>query len=253
MSIPVQRVGQRGLPPWLEPHARVRGLAGLVDVTLLRAEATAEEIDRLCETAAEVSAGYVCVNGAWIRHCVRRLRSTATRVVAVVDFPLGAGTTMIKAAEARLAVLDGAAEIDMVMPLGLAKGGEWDAVREDVGVVVGAANGRPVKVILESAALTPEEIVRGCEAAAEGGASFVKTSTGFHPAGGATIAAVRLMRQTVGMSLGVKASGGIRTLETAVRMLAAGADRIGASNLAMLGKGTTAVSSSLEALLSSID
>jgi deoxyribose-phosphate aldolase len=234
MSSPAMGQDARVLPPWLQPHGHLRGLAGLVDATLLRPEATGADIHQLCDDAAEVGAAFVCVNGAWVRRCVQRLRGSSTRVVSVVGFPLGAAPTMIKAAEARLAVLDGASEIDVVMALGLVKAGDWAAVRDEISVVVGAANGRPVKVILESTALTPEEIIQGCKVTGEAGGSFVKTSTGFHPGGGATIEAVALMRRTVGLTLGVKASGGIRTCEDAVRMLAAGADRIGTSSLRAL-------------------
>jgi deoxyribose-phosphate aldolase len=155
-------------------------------------------------------------------------------VAAVVDFPLGAGTGAAKAAEAAMAVADGATELDMVLALGRAKAGDWAGVTEDVILVVGASRGALVKVIVESAALEPDELVQACRAAVTGGAGFVKTSTGFHSAGGATVEAVRRMRQVVGPAIGVKAAGGIRTAEQALAMVAAGANRIGLSNLAGL-------------------
>ncbi len=155
--------------------------------------------------------------------------------MGVAGFPLGANGLVAKAAETRLAVADGAAEIDMMIALGQALAGEWEAVTDEIAAVVEAARGRVVKVILETAALSPEEIERGCQAALDAEADFVKTSTGFHPAGGATVEAVARMRRAVGERLGVKASGGIRTPEQALRLLAAGADRIGTSAAAGWG------------------
>ena len=217
------------LPHWLRPFAGQRGLGALVDHTLLRPEATEDEILVLAEEAIRLKLGAICVNGQWVRVAARRLDGTEVRVVAVVGFPLGASGAVTKAAETRLAVMDGAAEIDMVMSLGLAKSGRWDLVRDEFAVVIGAARRRPVKAILETVTLTQEEIVRACEAAVQAGVAMVKTSTGFHPRGGATEEAVRLLRKSVGTRAGVKASGGIRTAESALRMLRAGADRLGTS------------------------
>jgi deoxyribose-phosphate aldolase len=223
------------LPPWLAGEIGARGIGRLLDYTLLRPEATATEIDRLCEEGRAAGVIAVCVNGGWVDRCVAMLRGSGVRVASVVGFPLGAGSRRAKAAEAALAVADGAAELDMVMPIGVAKAGGWTAVAADVAAVVAAAGGVPVKVILETALLTPAEITAACRASQEGGAAFVKTSTGFHPAGGASVEAVRSMRAAVGPQLGVKASGGIRTSEAALAMIAAGANRIGASSLAGFG------------------
>lgn len=216
------------LPPWLAPHAAHR-LGALIDYTLLRPEASVAEVHRLCAEAVRLGFGTVCVNGQWVGAGVAALGGTSVRVAAVVGFPLGASGLVAKAAETRLAVADGATEIDMVIAIGSAKSGEWSEVRDEIAAVVEAARGHGVKAILETAALTPREIELGCHAALEAGAAFVKTSTGFHPAGGATVDAVALMRRTVGARAGVKASGGIRTVEAALEMLAAGADRIGSS------------------------
>lgn len=228
-------MGARPLPAWLGPGAAAaRGVGRFLDYTLLNPEATREDVMRLCDAAAAAAVRAVCVNGAWVTQCSRRLRGTGVLVAAVVDFPLGAASGAAKAAQAAIAVADGAAELDMVIPLGAAKAGDWTAVTEDVAQVASAAGAALVKAIIESAILTPEEIARACEAAVAGGAGFVKTSTGFHPSGGATLAAVRLMRAAVDPGIGVKASGGIRTSGQALAMLAAGASRIGLSNLASL-------------------
>jgi len=220
------------LPPWLAQHAG-RHLGALVDHTLLRPEAGEADLLLLCDQAEEHGFGAVCVNGQWVSLVARRLAGAGrVRTVAVAGFPLGASGGAQKAVETRLAVSDGAHEVDVVQPLGWVKAGRWDQVREELGLVVQAARGRPVKVILETAALTEAEIVTSCQVACDAGAALVKTSTGFHPAGGATAEAVALMRRAVGLEVGVKASGGIRTPVDAVRMLKAGADRIGASGAA---------------------
>ena len=225
----------RSLPVWLGPDAAAtRGVGRFIDYTLLKPEATRDDLLQLCDAAAAVGTWAVCVNGAWVSSCVHRLEGTGVRVVAVVGFPLGAGSGVAKAAEAAVAVADGAAELDMVVPLGMAKSGDWSAVADDVAQVVSAAGEVLVKAIIESAILTPDEITRACDAAVAGGAGFVKTSTGLHPSGGASLAAVRLMRAVVGPAIGVKASGGVRTSEQALTMLAAGASRIGLSSLAGL-------------------
>ncbi len=220
------------LPPWLARLGDRHGIGALVDHTLLRPEATEEDILRLCDEAVGLGLGHVCVNGQWVGIASRRLGPAPARVVTVVGFPLGASGLTQKAAETRLAVADGAAEIDMVIPLGSAKADRWDQVGDEIEAVVQAAQGRAVKVILETAALTSREVTLAARTAVAAGARAVKTSTGFHPAGGATPEVVALLRQTVGPMLGVKASGGIRTAETAIAMLRAGADRIGASGAA---------------------
>lgn len=224
------------LPPWLAEHARERGIAQLVDYTLLRPDATWADVARLCDEAAAAEVIAVCVNGGWVQRCVERLRGTPIRVAAVVGFPLGASASAAKAAEASIAAGEGAVELDMVMPIGAAKAGEWQLVADDVAAVVAAAPGTLVKVILETALLDVDAIAKACDAARRGGAAFVKTSTGFHASGGATVEAVAAMRRAVGSRFGVKASGGIRTADAAVALLAAGANRIGASNLTGLGE-----------------
>lgn len=223
------------LPSWLVPHAADRGLGALIDHTLLKPEATEADILHLCGDAIRLQLGTVCVNGQWVGLAADRVRQAGIRTAAVVGFPLGASGLAAKAAETRLVVAAGADEIDLVMSLGRAKEGRWDLVRFEIEAVVEAALARPVKVILETAALSAEEIEAACLASLEAGAAFVKTSTGFHPAGGATVEAVALMRRAVGARAGVKASGGIRTVEDARRMLLAGADRIGTSAAAGWG------------------
>jgi len=225
-----------GLPFWLARFADGAGLATLIDHTLLKPETTQADIERLTEEAISLRFGAVCVNGQWVSLAARRLRGSAVAVAAVVGFPLGAGGLSAKVGETRAVLAEGAGEIDVVMSLGWAKAGQWDRVREEIEQVVEVAGGRLVKVILEAAALTPPEIERACREAVAGGAGMVKTSTGFHPDGGATVGAVRLMRSAVGDRAGVKASGGIRTPEEARRMLQAGADRIGTSAAAGWGK-----------------
>jgi len=219
------------MPPWLGADAAgARGIARFLDLTLLRPEATSRDVMRLADEAAELGAAAVCVNGGWVRRCAERLAGTGVRVAATVCFPLGAGSSDAKACEARAAVEDGAAELDMVMAIGLGKEGAWQAVAEDVRAVVAAAGAAAVKVIVESAALSPQELDAACAAAVRGGAAFVKSSTGFHPAGGATADAVRRMRAAVGPEVGVKAAGGIRTAAHALALLAAGANRLGTSS-----------------------
>lgn len=211
-------------------------LAAAIDHTLLRPEATAADIRALAAEARAHGFAAACVNSAWVPLAAELLAGSGVRVAAVAGFPLGAMATAAKAAETRIAVAAGAAEIDMVISLGHAKAGDWRAVEDDIRAVVEAAGGAGVKAILETAALTPDETVRACESAKAAGAAFVKTSTGFHPAGGATVEAVRLMRATVGPAMGVKASGGIRTLAVALAMLEAGANRLGTSSgVALVG------------------
>jgi deoxyribose-phosphate aldolase len=212
------------------PAPTHRRVADYVDHTILKAEATRAEIEQLCDEAAQYRFAAVCVNGGWVELCARRLQETAVQVATVVGFPLGATTSHSKAAEARELVELGACELDMVAPVGHILDEGWDYVEDDIGAVVAAAMGRTVKVILETAALEPMQIVKASAIAMEAGAHFVKTSTGFHPSGGATAEAVALMRLAVGDKLGVKASGGVRDCTTALRMIAAGATRIGTSS-----------------------
>jgi deoxyribose-phosphate aldolase len=205
-------------------------LARFIDHTLLRPDATAADIDRLCEEARTFGFAAVCVNPTWVRRCAQNLRGSNVEVASVVGFPFGAGTTEVKAMEARRAIRDGAREIDMVINVGALRGGDYDLVRRDIEKVSDACReaGALTKVIIEAALLTDEEKVVASHLAKLAKADFVKTSTGFGP-GGATVHDVLLMRETVGPRLGVKASGGIRSAEDVREMIAAGATRIGAS------------------------
>ncbi len=205
-------------------------LARFIDHTLLRPDATAADIDTLCEEARTFGFAAVCVNPTWVRRCAKNLRGSDVRVASVVGFPFGAGTTEVKAMEARRAIRDGAREIDMVINVGALKSGDHDLVRRDIEKVSDACReaGALSKVIIETALLTDEEKVVSSHLAKLAKADFVKTSTGFGP-GGATVHDVLLMRETVGPKLGVKASGGIRSAEDVREMIAAGATRIGAS------------------------
>ncbi len=204
-------------------------MARYIDLTLLRAEATANDIARLVDDALRLNVAAVCVNPLWVGACQTRLAGSAVKVATVVGFPLGANALEVKAFEAARAVEAGADELDMVVSLGHVHMGAWEHVQGEIAGVVRAAAGRPVKVIIETAALSRDEIVRTSALAADAGAAFVKTSTGFHGAGGATEAAVQLIRATVGLAVGVKASGGIRDCQAALGMIAAGASRIGTS------------------------
>lgn len=204
-------------------------LASMIDHTLLKPEATRTEISRLCEEARSFGFASVCVNPHYVTLVARLLRGTAVKVCSVAGFPLGANTSDVKAQEARLAIRDGAQEIDMVINVGALKSEEYSLVEDDIRKVLKAAGPLTVvKVILETAVLTDEEKIKGCLLVKAAGAHFVKTSTGFGP-GGATVEDVALMRKVVGEDMGVKASGGIRTYEDAVKMVEAGASRIGAS------------------------
>ncbi len=207
----------------------------LVDHTLLKAEATAEQVRRLCEEAMEYHTHSVCVNGLWVATVHGMLGDSGVATCAVVGFPLGAGVPAAKAREAELAVEDGASEIDMVMSIGQAIEGDWDAVGRDIAAVRQACGPDALlKVILETAVIGHDRIPRACRVAVANGADYVKTSTGFHPSGGASVEAVRLMRETVGPGTGVKASGGIRDLATVEAMVEAGADRLGLSGTAAI-------------------
>ncbi|HZG92163.1 MAG TPA: deoxyribose-phosphate aldolase [Pseudonocardia sp.] len=204
-------------------------VARLVDHTLLKPEATAADVAALCADAAELGVFAVCVSPSQLPLAPGVL-APAVALATVCGFPSGAHHDEVKAAEAAAAVEHGADEVDMVVDLGLVRAGEWAAVSAQIAAVRAAVPvPRLVKVIIESAALSDEEIVGACRAAEDAGADFVKTSTGFHPSGGATEHAVRLMADTVGGRLGVKASGGIRTAEQAAAMIGAGATRLGLS------------------------
>jgi len=216
--------------PRRAPDGGMHRVADFVDHTLLKAEATKADIEKLCAEAHQHRFAAVCVNSTWVPMCAKLLAGTDVAVASVVGFPLGAMSSAAKAAEAKDAVGAGADEIDMVAQIGRLKSGGWQCVEDDIRAVVQASRPALVKVIIESALLSPEEIVKASAVAAEAGAHFVKTSTGFHPAGGASVEAVRLMRLAVGDALGVKAAGGIRDCATALAMLAAGANRLGTSS-----------------------
>ena len=203
-------------------------IAAMIDHTRLKPETTPAQIEKLCAEAAEYHFASVCVNPVYIPLAARLLKGTGVKVCCVVGFPLGAIAPEQKAAEAASCAAMGAEELDMVIHVGAAKAGDWALVQRDIEGVVKAAAGHTVKVIIETCLLTDEEKVKACEAAKAAGAHFVKTSTGFST-GGATTHDIALMRKTVGPEMGVKASGGIRDYETAMAMIEAGANRIGAS------------------------
>ncbi len=210
--------------------ASARDWASLIDHTLLKPEATADDIRRLCEEAARFGFASVCVNPTWVRAAACHLHGTNVPVCTVIGFPLGATLSDVKAYEARRGIFDGAREVDMVINVGALRSNDDCAVEHDIRSVVEVAHetGVTCKVIIETALLTDDEKVRACLAAKRAGADFVKTSTGFAK-GGATVADIALMRQTVGADLGVKASGGVKGLEDARALVEAGATRIGAS------------------------
>jgi len=206
------------------------GVAQYIDHTLLKPEATPEQIARLCAEAREQRFAAVCVNPCNIRECTELLRGTDVHVCSVIGFPLGATMPEVKAYETERVIWDGATEVDMVINIGALKGGDYALVQRDIEAVVHVAhrNRALTKVIIEAALLTDDEKVKACTLAKAARADYVKTSTGFGP-GGATLHDVELMRRTVGPEMGVKAAGGIRDYEAAKQMIAAGATRIGAS------------------------
>jgi deoxyribose-phosphate aldolase len=223
-----------GISPAREKVAR------MIDHTLLKPEATLTEIDQLCREAKTYCFASVCVNPCWVRHCADALKNSGVMVCTVVGFPLGATNTLAKGQETAAAIAQGAREIDMVINIGWLKSGLYDLVKKDIQEVVRNAGRRaPVKVILETCLLTDEEKIKACVLAREAGAAYVKTSTGFSK-GGATAADVALMRHVVGESMGVKASGGVRTYEDAVQMVSSGATRIGASASVKIVSGNSA-------------
>lgn len=219
--------------------ATIPALAGMIDHTLLGPKATKAEIEAICVEAREHHFCSVCVNPVFVPTAHGMLDESGVLVCTVIGFPLGANSTKTKVFETREAISEGADEIDMVIHQGALLAGEWSLVRDDIASVVQAAQGRTVKVILETAALDQRAKIAGCVLSSMAGANFVKTSTGFGP-GGATVEDIALMRAIVGDSMGVKASGGIRNRETAIAMVSAGASRIGASaSVAIIGAGTS--------------
>ncbi len=206
-------------------------LASLIDHTLLKPEANQSEIVNLCAEAREWNFASVCINPYWVSVAAEALAGSPVKVCTVIGFPLGANAPAIKLAEAEVALLQGAGELDMVQNIGALRSGQMDAVRKDIAdlAVLAHKRGSILKVILETCLLTEEQKITACRLAAESGADFVKTSTGFS-SGGATTSDVKLMRDTVGPDLGVKASGGVRTLSAVYAMVSAGATRIGTSS-----------------------
>lgn len=201
----------------------------MIDHTILKADATQEDVARIIEEAKEYNFFSVCINPCWVAFAKEQLVNTSVAVCTVIGFPLGANTSEVKAYEATDAINNGATEVDMVINIGALKSGQYKRVLKDIEAVVMAAKGKAlVKVIIETALLTETEKMKACELAQEAGADFVKTSTGFST-GGATVADITLMRQTVGPQMGVKASGGIHNQAEAEAMIAAGATRIGTS------------------------
>ncbi len=204
-------------------------IAKMIDHTLLKPEATKEQIITLCKEAAEYKFKTVCINPSWVETCAQELKNTEVGIATVIGFPLGATSTFTKVAETRDVIALGATEIDMVINIGALKSGDYDAVKQDIASVVQAANNQVVvKVIIETGFLSDDEKKKVCHLAKDAGADFVKTSTGFGP-GKATPADIALMREVVGPDMGVKASAGVRDFETAKELIIAGATRIGAS------------------------
>lgn len=209
---------------------QVQNLARFIDHTLLKPDATEEQIAKVCSEAMENDFYSVCINPYWVPLAAGLLEGTSVKVCTVIGFPLGATTTKAKAFEAGEAVAQGAKEVDMVMNVGALKSGDYDLVLNDIQTVVKTVRGRAiVKVILETGFLNETEKIKACELSVAAGAHFVKTSTGFGP-GGATVEDISLMRRVVGPDIGVKASGGIRDYDTAIAMIKAGATRIGTSS-----------------------
>ena len=204
-------------------------IAKMIDHTMLKADASEKTILRYCREAKEYGFASICVNTCFVPLVAKELKGSGVKTCCVVGFPLGAMSTSAKAFEAKQAVADGAEEVDMVINIGAMKDARFDFVKKDIEAVVEASKPAIVKVIIETCLLTDEEKVKACELSVEAGAAFVKTSTGFST-GGATVADVKLMKETVCDRAKVKASGGIRTPEDAKALIEAGADRIGAGN-----------------------
>ena len=211
----------------------------MIDHTILKPEATEAAVQKIIDEAKEYNFFSVCINPCWVAFASEQLADTDVAVCTVIGFPLGANTPEVKAYEAADAIKNGANEVDMVINIGALKSQQYDYVRQDIQGIVDAAKGKAlVKVIIETALLTDEEKVKACELAKEAGADFVKTSTGFST-GGAKVADIRLMRETVGPDMGVKASGGVHNAEEALAMIEAGATRIGASTGVAIVSGAT--------------
>ncbi|WP_208324175.1 deoxyribose-phosphate aldolase [Paenisporosarcina antarctica] len=217
-------------------------MALMIDHTLLKSEATKTQVEKLCAEAKEFTFASVCVNPTWVKTSAELLTGSLVKVCTVIGFPLGASTPETKVFETTDAINNGASEIDMVMNVGALKSQDLELVKRDIEAVVNAAKGKAiVKVILETCLLSKEEIIVASQLSKDAGADFVKTSTGFST-GGATIEVVALMREVVGPDMGVKASGGVRSLEDVQKMIEAGATRIGASSGVQIMQGLTSKS-----------
>lgn len=210
-----------------------------IDHTVLKADTPKAKVQQIIDEAIQYDFMSVCINPTWVSFAAEKLAATDVKVCTVIGFPLGANTPTVKAFEAAEAIKNGADEVDMVINIGAAKDGDWDLVESDIQAVVDASKDVTTKVIIETSLLTDEEKVKACQAAVRAGADFVKTSTGFSTAG-ATVADIALMRQTVGPDLGVKASGGVRSIADAQAMIEAGATRLGTSNGVDIMKGNVA-------------
>ena len=210
-----------------------------IDHTVLKADTPKAKVQQIIDEAIQYDFMSVCINPTWVSFAAEKLAATDVKVCTVIGFPLGANTSTVKAFEAAEAIKNGADEVDMVINIGAAKDGDWDLVESDIQAVVDASKDVTTKVIIETSLLTDEEKVKACQAAVRAGADFVKTSTGFSTAG-ATVADIALMRQTVGPDLGVKASGGVRSIADAQAMIEAGATRLGPSNGVDIMKGNVA-------------
>ncbi|WP_412921067.1 deoxyribose-phosphate aldolase [Lactococcus raffinolactis] len=210
-----------------------------IDHTVLKADTPKAKVQQIIDEAIQYDFMSVCINPTWVSFAAEKLAATDVKVCTVIGFPLGANTSTVKAFEAAEAIKNGADEVDMVINIGAAKDGDWDLVESDIQAVVDASKDVTTKVIIETSLLTDEEKVKACQAAVRAGADFVKTSTGFSTAG-ATVADIALMRQTVGPDLGVKASGGVRSIADAQAMIESGATRLGTSNGVDIMKGNVA-------------
>lgn len=220
----------------------MQDVAHIIDHTLLKPEATEDQIIELCQEARDYHFASVCVNPHWVKLASEQLKGSDVKVCTVIGFPLGANTSNMKAFETKNAIANGAGEVDMVINIGALKSGKDDVVLEDIKAVVEAASDVALtKVIIETALLSDDEKVKACQLAVQAGADYVKTSTGFST-GGATVQDIALMRKTVGPDIGVKASGGVRSAEDAMKMVEAGATRLGASSGVEIVKGLTATS-----------
>ena len=210
-----------------------------IDHTVLKADTTKETVQKIIDEAIKYDFMSVCLNPTWVAYAAEKLADTDVKVCTVIGFPLGANTSEVKAFEASEAIKNGVDEVDMVINIGAAKAGDWDLVTSDIAAVVAVSKAVTTKVIIETSLLTDDEKVNACQAAVKAGADFVKTSTGFSTAG-ATATDIALMRQTVGPDMGVKASGGVRSIADAEVMIAAGATRLGTSNGVDIMKGNIA-------------